>query len=134
MGHVDDRHPELPAVYARAIEILEIDPYNSGRNHPIRKLEGVTRDEGGQYRLRLGRFRFRYDIEPRTVVLAAQFAELALNADHNVWELRLRPETAFLWANVGSYQALGFTFDDPESEQRVRDALRAQSQSLGMNL
>jgi mRNA-degrading endonuclease RelE of RelBE toxin-antitoxin system len=29
----------------------------------------VARDEGGQYRLRLGRFRFRYDIEGRMVVL-----------------------------------------------------------------
>ena len=72
--------------------------------------------------------------EPRPVVLAAQLAELALNADDNVWELRLRPETTFLWANVDSYQALGFTFDDPESEQRVRDVLRAQSQALGMSL
>jgi hypothetical protein len=71
--------------------------------------------------------------EPRPVVLAAQLAELTLNADDNVWELRLRPETAFLWANVDSYQALGFTFDDPESEQRVRDILRAQSQTQGIN-
>ncbi len=69
LRHLSDRHPEVAAVYARALEILEIDPYNAGRRHPIRKLEGATRDEGGQYRLRLGRFRFRYDIEGRTVVL-----------------------------------------------------------------
>ena len=69
LRHLSDRHPELAATYARAVEILETDPYNTSRSHPIRKLEGVTRDEGGQYRLRLGRVRFRYDIEGRTVVL-----------------------------------------------------------------
>jgi mRNA-degrading endonuclease RelE of RelBE toxin-antitoxin system len=67
--HLSGRHPELAAVYAKALDILEVDPHNASRTHPIRKLEGVLRDEGGQYRLRLGRFRFRYDIEGRVVVL-----------------------------------------------------------------
>jgi mRNA-degrading endonuclease RelE of RelBE toxin-antitoxin system len=69
LRHLSARHPELVTVYARVLEILEVDPHNAGRTHAIRKLEGVAREEGGQYRLRLGRFRFRYDIEGRTVVL-----------------------------------------------------------------
>jgi mRNA-degrading endonuclease RelE of RelBE toxin-antitoxin system len=67
--HLSGRHPELAALYAKVLDILEIDPHNASRIHPIRKLEGVAREEGGRYRLRLGRFRFRYDIEGRTVVL-----------------------------------------------------------------
>jgi mRNA-degrading endonuclease RelE of RelBE toxin-antitoxin system len=69
LRRLSGRHPELAAIYARALDILERDPHNARQTHPIRKLEGVARDEGGQYRLRLGRFRFRYDIEGRMVVL-----------------------------------------------------------------
>lgn len=43
--------------------------HDASRTHPIRKLEGVPRDEGGQYQVRLGRFRFRYDIEGHALVL-----------------------------------------------------------------
>jgi len=43
-------------------------PAQQKRNHPIRKLEGVKPGEG-QYRLRLGRFRFRYDIVGKEVWL-----------------------------------------------------------------
>jgi hypothetical protein len=55
------RHPDLAERYAEAIKILKADPQNLTRAHAIRKLEGVRRGEG-QYRLRLGRWRFRYDI------------------------------------------------------------------------
>ena len=61
-------HNELAALHARVREILETDPHNTSRNHPIRKLEGVKPGEG-QYRLRLGRFRFRYDIRGKEVWL-----------------------------------------------------------------
>jgi mRNA-degrading endonuclease RelE of RelBE toxin-antitoxin system len=40
----------------------------SSRRYPIRKLKSVLAGEG-QYRLRSGRFRFRYDIADDEVVL-----------------------------------------------------------------
>jgi hypothetical protein len=46
--------------------ILEADPHNVGRQHNILKLKGVRQGDGA-YRLRLGRFRFRYDIAGRAV-------------------------------------------------------------------
>lgn len=61
-------HSEFADRYAEALTILGIDPYNHGRNYPIRKLAGIAQGEG-EYRLRLGRFRFRYDIDSRQVVL-----------------------------------------------------------------
>jgi mRNA-degrading endonuclease RelE of RelBE toxin-antitoxin system len=62
------RHADLAERFATAIEILRVDPYNRSREHPIRKLENVHQGEG-QYRLRLGRWRFRYDIYAQEVVL-----------------------------------------------------------------
>ena len=63
------RHLELVAIYAEALDILQADPYNVGRRHDILKLKRVGPDEGGQFRLALRRFRFRYDIYGQEVVL-----------------------------------------------------------------
>lgn len=62
------QHPEFTRLWSEAIEILEADPHNVGRWHGIVKLKGVPAGDG-QYRLRLGRFRFRYDIAGREVRL-----------------------------------------------------------------
>jgi mRNA-degrading endonuclease RelE of RelBE toxin-antitoxin system len=62
------KHSELFDRFEEAIAILAADPYNKSRSHPIKKLEGVSAGEG-QYRLRSGRFRFRYDIEGSEVIL-----------------------------------------------------------------
>jgi mRNA-degrading endonuclease RelE of RelBE toxin-antitoxin system len=61
-------HPDLDEHLAYAIEALSVDPYNISRQHPIKKLTDVKAGEG-QYRLRSGRFRFRYDIDGQTVYL-----------------------------------------------------------------
>ena len=54
--------------YAEILNALRTDPYNRTRQHPIKKLEAVA--EGlGQYRIRSGRFRFRYDISGQEVYL-----------------------------------------------------------------
>ncbi len=60
-------HPELRGVLDRVREILSNDPYNRTSLHPIKKLVGEQGE--GQYRLRLGRWRFRYDIHGSEVVL-----------------------------------------------------------------
>jgi mRNA-degrading endonuclease RelE of RelBE toxin-antitoxin system len=62
------RHPEVAIDYAHLLGILSVDPYNRTRKYPIRKLEQVAAGEG-QYRIRSGRFRFRYDIEGTSVYL-----------------------------------------------------------------
>jgi mRNA-degrading endonuclease RelE of RelBE toxin-antitoxin system len=61
-------HPDLVDAYAEALMILGADPYNRSRRHHILKLEGIPQGEG-QYRLRLRRWRFRYDIIGQEVVL-----------------------------------------------------------------
>ena len=62
------RHAELVDRYAEALEILSADPYNRSRRYNLKKLESI-RPGDGQYRLALGRWRFRYDIVGREVVL-----------------------------------------------------------------
>ncbi|OFV96350.1 MAG: hypothetical protein A3H28_15115 [Acidobacteria bacterium RIFCSPLOWO2_02_FULL_61_28] len=62
------QHRELVRRYADVARILQTDPYNRTLSHPIKKLEGVSAGDG-QYRIRTGRFRFRYDIEGKVVYL-----------------------------------------------------------------
>ena len=62
------QHRDFDEVEDRAREILQDDPYNRTRRHHIKKLEGIAQGDG-QYRLSMGRFRFRYDIYGRDVRL-----------------------------------------------------------------
>jgi mRNA-degrading endonuclease RelE of RelBE toxin-antitoxin system len=62
------QNKEFIARYREAIAIFAEDPYNHGRAHRIKKLVAIQPGEG-QWRLRLGRWRFRYDIEASEVVL-----------------------------------------------------------------
>ena len=62
------KHPELVERFEEAIGILSLDPCNKSRKYAIKKLQGVAEGEG-QYRIRSGRFRFRYDVAEREVVL-----------------------------------------------------------------
>lgn len=61
-------HPKFAASEKSAYAILSADPYNRTRQHNIKKLEGIPFGEG-QYRLSLGRWRFRYDIVREVVAL-----------------------------------------------------------------
>jgi len=63
-------HPELPEYYRGILAVIKQDPYNRSRRHLIKKLQGV-RPGDGQYRIRSGRFRFRYDVEGQSVNLKA---------------------------------------------------------------
>ncbi|SPF54388.1 conserved hypothetical protein [Candidatus Sulfopaludibacter sp. SbA4] len=63
------RHPEFIAHHRSTLHILATDPYNRSRLHHIKKLEGVPHGDG-QYRLSLGRWRFRYDIVGQVVLLS----------------------------------------------------------------
>jgi hypothetical protein len=60
---------DFEATETSAVTILSTDPYNRARRHHIKKLEGVLSGEG-QYRLSLGRWRFRYDIVGDVVLLS----------------------------------------------------------------
>jgi hypothetical protein len=62
------QHPEFIEFYRKAVSVLEIDPYNQSRQYAIKKLTDPQPREG-QWRLRLQRWRFRYDIVERGVQL-----------------------------------------------------------------
>ena len=61
-------HKEIRSLQERAVDILRADPYNRSRGYGIKKLVDVQ-PGNGQWRLSLGRFRFRYDICGQEVVL-----------------------------------------------------------------
>jgi len=62
-------HRDFEATEKSAVAILSKDPYNRSRSHNIKKLEGVALGEG-QYRLTLGRWRFRFDILEQVLLLS----------------------------------------------------------------
>jgi mRNA-degrading endonuclease RelE of RelBE toxin-antitoxin system len=62
------RHREFSDLLDNALAILETDPLNNTRRHSIGKLADVKPGDG-QYRLRLGRWRFRYDVSGAVVTL-----------------------------------------------------------------
>lgn len=62
------QHPELDSLEDKMRNTLSIDPYNVTRRYKIKKLEGVNQGDG-QYRFRIERFRFRYDIYGKEVIL-----------------------------------------------------------------
>ena len=61
-------HPELADLAEQAVSMLETDPYNRAGNRDVKKLVDVAPEEGN-FRLRLGRWRFRYSIYGTQVVL-----------------------------------------------------------------
>jgi len=63
-------HRELLEHYRGVLAALKQDPHNRNGRYPIKKLAGVQAGDG-QYRIRSGRFRFRYDIEGQSVYLKA---------------------------------------------------------------
>ena len=62
------KHPDLIGRFEEALAVLSVDPLNSTNRYPIKKLQNVPAGEG-QYRLRSGRFRFRYDVAGKEVLL-----------------------------------------------------------------
>jgi mRNA-degrading endonuclease RelE of RelBE toxin-antitoxin system len=64
------KHRELVGAFATILQILKSDPYNLTRSHSIKKLEGIKPGDA-EYRIRVGRWRFRYDIVDRIVYLKA---------------------------------------------------------------
>lgn len=66
---LNKQHPDFIAYYEKAVDLLSSDPYNRSGGHQIKKLRNVAPGQGA-WRLRLGRWRFRYDIWEKTVELS----------------------------------------------------------------
>ncbi|REJ86737.1 MAG: hypothetical protein DWQ34_18205 [Planctomycetota bacterium] len=69
---------------------------------------------------------------PKSVILAGRIEACELSSDRRKWTLRLDSESAFLWSSPENYLALGFSFDDEETEQQVRDVLTRQTRLMGL--
>ena len=64
------RNARLFSVLTRLLNVLAEDPYNNSGRHDIKKLTGLKPGEG-QWRIRAGDYRLRYDIFGQDVVLYA---------------------------------------------------------------
>jgi len=74
--------------------------------------------------------RLSLDDFPKRVVIAAQLKSCRFVS--NRWLIRLRHDTAFLWANFESLDALGFGVDELHPEDALRDLLLNQQQLMGI--
>lgn len=62
------RDRELKEQFLKLAEVLRTDPYNTGKTQDIKKLTNVSKGDG-QWRIRKGNYRLRYDIFDNEVVL-----------------------------------------------------------------
>jgi hypothetical protein len=72
--------------------------------------------------------------EQQKVVFAAQLQKIQLQGvEHPYWMITLQPETAFLWTDYETFQAIGFEYEDAgEDESEARELLAEQSRLLGI--
>jgi len=68
LGRVRKRAPRAHHALRRALALLRTDPFNLERRANIRKLVNTPAGEG-QFRMRLGGYRLRYDVVEDEVVL-----------------------------------------------------------------
>ncbi len=67
------------------------------------------------------------------LIFAGQLASLTKEGSKNpMWIIRLKDETAFLWGNVDTYQALGRIPDVAGDENDARHVLNRQASALGL--
>ena len=62
------RDSELQEQFIKLLDVLRSDPYNTSKQYDIKKLTNVARGEG-QWRIRTGKYRLRYDIFDKKVIL-----------------------------------------------------------------
>lgn len=62
------KNHDVVSMYEQALIILKLDPYNVSRQYKIKKLADIPVREG-QWRLRIGDYRVRYDLSGKVVEL-----------------------------------------------------------------
>ena len=73
------------------------------------------------------------DRKQQKVIFAAQLQRIQLQeAEHPYWTITLQPETAFLWTDYETFQAMGFEHEDAGNESEARELLAEQSRLLGI--
>ena len=68
MKRLAKKNPDIPDIFKELVSVLSADPLNTTRRHQIKKLTNVEPGEG-QWRIRSGVYRLRYDVEGSDVIL-----------------------------------------------------------------
>lgn len=68
MKQLAKKNPDVSGVFERLITILATDPRNTSRQHNIKKLTNIESGDG-QWRIRSGVYRLRYDVDGEIVTL-----------------------------------------------------------------
>lgn len=63
---IHKKDKDILVAYEKCLDALESDPFNKSRAYDIKKLSGVKE---GEWRIRFGRYRLRYDIYDKEIIL-----------------------------------------------------------------
>lgn len=70
--------------------------------------------------------------QPQRAIFAAALADCRLEAAGRRWQVTLRSETGFLWADVDNLRRLGYFESEWISEEETAQLLEVQSRALGL--
>ena len=73
------------------------------------------------------------DLEGREVIFAAQIQSLHWDAQKSVWEIRLNPQSGFLWSDYDLLLATGLVPDELRTEAQLKVLLTQQSHWIGVS-
>lgn len=68
MNRLARKNRDVVSLYGQALIILKFDPYNLSHQYKIKKLTDIPAGDG-QWRLRIGNYRIRYDISGKRIEL-----------------------------------------------------------------
>ncbi len=68
----------------------------------------------------------------RSVVVAAQLSGMKLADDRSHWIVMFDPSTAFLWANIETYEGVGFAFSEWNPRPDMEALLAEQAVAIGI--
>lgn len=69
-------------------------------------------------------------VPEQPVVFAAQLESCTLSKSKKQWDITLRPDSGFLWADPQTYGGLGFVYDEWHPQDEVRARLREQAELI----
>ncbi len=72
------------------------------------------------------------DLELREIIFAAQVQSLHWDAQKSLWEIRLNPQTVFLWSDYDLLVATGLVPDELRTEAQLKELLTQQSRWIGV--
>lgn len=71
---------------------------------------------------------------PRTVIFGGRLESVRFHEQRGTWQVRIEPDSGFLWASLPTYRRLGFLFSEWHPQAEVEAQLAAQAEALNVDI